>query len=307
MNNKDKILKAMISNPNKGNKDLFFTPKSLKEYLFSDLNNDQVELLIKEIIEEKPELIRIVESRFVSGLAILPTGNVDSFLSKGGFTKIEKDNLASEKRISEKDSLEFEKSKIDLRLKRWQLKTFWWFFGIAVLGSVLGIYNFINGSKSTKNTKQEDLMENSVSELPDFSIISDFEKNKAEFTADTLDINDYSTDGGELIAYHKSKAEYIVLDFWLYGETGRLNYTYYTDSDLNFKMVKKLDFEYSKPYTEIDFEIDSTLYYLSYSNSKSKLYDINKKEILKTELINSTKIELEKFFKEVSKGVEIVK
>ncbi len=81
----------MISNPNKGNKDLFFIPKSLKKYLFSNLNVDQVEFLLKEMIEEKPELINVVENRFVSGLAVLPTGLVESFLANGGFTKADKE------------------------------------------------------------------------------------------------------------------------------------------------------------------------------------------------------------------------
>ena len=165
--------------------------------------------------------------------------------------------------------------------------------------------------QSDSNSKNEIFLESldlkSESGLLGFNIIRDFEKNKSEFTVDTLELNDYSTDGGELIAYHNSKAEYIVLDFWLYGETGRLNYSYWTDKNLNFKIIKKLDFIYDKPYYEIDFKIDSTIYYLDYSDTICKLYDINKQEVLKKKLVDSAKVELESFFADVAKGIKIVK
>jgi len=38
--------------------------------------------------------------------------------------------------------------------------------------------------------------------------------------------------------------DYLVLDFWLYGETGKLNYTYLTDKDFKFKFVKQVKYEY---------------------------------------------------------------
>jgi len=187
MNKKDEILKAMISNPNQGNKVLFFTPKSLKEYLFSDLHVDQVQLLIQEIIEEKPELIRILdESRLISGLAVLPTGNVESFLSEGGFTKIEKDKLRTQKIVVEKESIEFENSKIDLRLNKWQLKTFWWIFGFAILGSGLSLYNFIDNLSPSENTKkQEERIKKLETELRELKT-----SNSKLNTSDSLNTNE---------------------------------------------------------------------------------------------------------------------
>lgn len=86
MNEKDAILKTIISNPNR-NSNTYYTPESLKEHLFPNLNIDQVEFLINEIIAEKPELIKNVEKEFRVHFAIQATGLVKSFLEKGGLLK----------------------------------------------------------------------------------------------------------------------------------------------------------------------------------------------------------------------------
>lgn len=151
-------------------------------------------------------------------------------------------------------------------------------------------------------------MEKSVSGLNNFELIQDFEKNKTEFRTDTFELNNHSADGGELKVFHNNnKTDYIVLDFWLYGETGRLNYIYWTDKKLNFKIVKKLNYEYDKPYYVDGFKTDSTIHFLSYSNSKTNLFDINKTEVTESEQIEKTKSELESFFRDVTKGIEIIK
>jgi hypothetical protein len=95
----------------------------------------------------------------------------------------------------------------------------------------------------------------------------------------------------------------------LYGETGKLNYKYWTEKsgNMKFKFVKKLNYEYDKPYYEKDYKTDSIIRYLSYSDSKIKLFDINKTEITESELIDKNKLELESFFIDVTKGIEIIK
>ena len=50
MNDKDLILKQMISNPNR-NPDSFFTPESLNSVILKDKNRDEIEFLIRQIIK----------------------------------------------------------------------------------------------------------------------------------------------------------------------------------------------------------------------------------------------------------------
>ncbi len=108
----------MISNPNR-NPDTFFTPESLNTVILKDLNRDEIEFLIREIIQEKPELINI-EKVIGQPFAISPSGLVDSFLKKGGFTKIEQ-NLEKEriKRI-EREAKSDKLLDLDLKLKQFE-------------------------------------------------------------------------------------------------------------------------------------------------------------------------------------------
>jgi len=180
---------------------------------------------------------------------------------------------------------------------------------ILIILLIIGLYSCGDKQKSEKKTETV-TFEQTVSELKDFELLQDFKKNKAEFgTPDSFELNDHSSDGGELKVFHDKDFDYIVFDFWLYGETGKLNYTYWTDKNgnLEFKFVKKLNFVYDKPYYEENFKIDSTINYLSYSGKKIRMFDLNRNEIQKAELIDSTKNELESFFKDVTKGIEIIK
>ena len=97
------------------------------------------------------------------------------------------------------------------------------------------------------------------------------------------------------------------MDFWLYGETGKLNYTYWTDNDFQFKFVKKVNYEYDKPYSEEGFKVDSVTMYLTYSEPNNRLFDSEKKEITDKELVDSTKNELNEFYKDVTQEIKIIK
>ena len=131
MNDKDLILKTMISNPNR-NPNSIFTPDSLiKSDILKGKNEDEIEFLIKQIIKEKPELLRI-EKVLDLPLAVNPTKLVDSFLKNGGFNKIESE-------LKEKKDIEFRKTKVDLQLAEKMLeeypKTKWF----ARIGFIIGI------------------------------------------------------------------------------------------------------------------------------------------------------------------------
>ena len=179
---------------------------------------------------------------------------------------------------------------------------------VFIIFLIIGFYSCGEKQKSEKKTESVEI-EKAVSELKDFELVQDFEKNKAEFGTDTFELNDHSADGGELTVFHDKNFDYVVYDFWLFGETGKLNYTYWTEKNgkMIFIFVKQLKYEYDKPYYEEGYKTDSIIRYLSYSDSKSKLFDINKTEITESEQIEKTKSELESFFKDVIKGIEFIK
>lgn len=171
---------------------------------------------------------------------------------------------------------------------------------------IIGFYSCSEKRKSQDKNPQKKI-EKSNFQINHFRLIQDFEKHKATFTADTLHFFDHSTEGGELKVFLNATSDYIVLDFWLLGEMGKLNYTYWADKDFNFKTVKKLDYQYDKPFYMSGFKTDSTIYYLSYLDSENKLFDINRLEIKNEKIIDSIRIELESFFKDVTKGMGIIK
>src|SRR5690606_30800639 len=111
MNDKDLILKTMLP---KNGLDVAFTPLSLKEKLFPNLNVDEVEFLIKEIIREKPELIKI-EKVIGFPFTVVATGLIEPFLKKGGFTKIEKDLENEQIKKTEREKIEFKLSESNIR------------------------------------------------------------------------------------------------------------------------------------------------------------------------------------------------
>src|SRR5690606_37119734 len=177
---------------------------------------------------------------------------------------------------------------------------------LTILLLTIGLFSCVDNKKTDSNTDTKPEIETD-SEINDFDLLENFRSNKRKFNSDTLEILDHSTDGGELIVYHDNEFDYVVMDFWLYGETGKLNYTYWTDNNFKPRFVKKTDYEYDKPYYEEGFKIDSITKYLTYSQPNYRLFDSDKKEITDRELVGSTKRELEKFYKDITQEIEIIK
>ncbi|TXD81004.1 hypothetical protein ESY86_20695 [Subsaximicrobium wynnwilliamsii] len=179
---------------------------------------------------------------------------------------------------------------------------------VLIIFLIIGLYSCGEKQKSEKKAEIVEV-EKTASKLKDFELVQDFEQNKAEFRIDKFELNDHSADGGELTVFHNKNFDYVVLDFWLYGETGKLNYTFWTEKEGNmkFKFVKQLKYEYDKPYYVENYKTDSIIRYLTYSDSRIKLFDINKTEITESEQIEKSKSELESFFTDVTKGIEIIK
>lgn len=139
-----------------------------------------------------------------------------------------------------------------------------------------------------------------------FRFVDDFEKHKYAFQADTFELYDYSSDGGQLIAYFTRNKEYRVFDIWLFGETGKIHATYWTDKDIEFLIIKRTNFEYDKPYYEKGYKVTETTEYLSYGNNSVKRYNHAKSEV--NDNFTGAKIsEGESFFNEITKNLKIVR
>lgn len=137
-----------------------------------------------------------------------------------------------------------------------------------------------------------------------FNLIEDFEKDKGAFRSDEFDLSCHSTEGGQLTAFHNKDKAYLVFDIWIYGETGKIHATYWTDKNLNFKIVKRTDFKYDKPFYEKDFKVTETTEYLSYHSDRMRLYDSERKDLSNSLTIEKKK-EYEEFFQEITKDLKI--
>lgn len=114
-------------------------------------------------------------------------------------------------------------------------------------------------SRNTANKEQNDIPDNA----PD--TFSEFEKvwtNLEHYTKDTLTI-EFPGEGGEAIVYH-AKADNLLMQVFIYGAMGKVNYLYLLDKKLAPKLTKITRYYYDRPFTETDMQIDSTINYISY-------------------------------------------
>ncbi len=139
-----------------------------------------------------------------------------------------------------------------------------------------------------------------------FQIIEDFNAEKIKYRTDTIQLENISSEGGELISYHNN-SDKLCLDFFIYGETGKLNYTYFTDKKLNILFVIKRNYRYDSPITEENLKVDSIINYIYYQKTP-KLYDENGDVIENKILTDSISLEIKEFLKEtMSNNVKINK
>jgi hypothetical protein len=74
-------------------------------------------------------------------------------LGKNTLNKLESE---LEQEIKDQKS-ERKKLQNDSKLSEWQVKTFWWIFGFAIIGVGLSIYNFIDSLSTSKNVIKQEL------------------------------------------------------------------------------------------------------------------------------------------------------
>ncbi|RXP45999.1 hypothetical protein EC396_14740 [Lutibacter sp. HS1-25] len=144
---KQKIVKEIDRILNKVKNELDFVPES--RYNFK--TEEEHSLYTKSFILLKTkgfiELVRNGYSLTESGIDVLEIG---------GWNKYQDFLKQQKKDKKEKERIEFEKSKIDLRLKKWQVKTFWPIFIFAFIGFGFSVYNFINNSSYAKSAEQRE-------------------------------------------------------------------------------------------------------------------------------------------------------
>lgn len=185
---------------------------------------------------------------------------------------------------------------------------------LSTIWSIFWVALFITAteSKNEEITKPNGEIESSIilttQNLTDknFNLIEDFEKTKNTFRQDTFDLNLQSTEGGQLIVFHTADKDYLVLDIKLFGETGKIHATYWTDRELNIKIAKWTDFDYDKPYYENDYKISETTEFYSFLDNSFMRYNSDKQEIKKSDN-SEIEMEIKNFFVDITKDIEIIK
>lgn len=133
-----------------------------------------------------------------------------------------------------------------------------------------------------------------------FPLLAEFNKSRSAYIVDTIELENVSVEGGELISYHNN-TDQLVLDFIIYGETNKLNYTFFTNKNLDFKFAVKKNYQYNRPIDEQDMKIDSTIVYIE-NGSNPKLFDKFGVQIQDEKKRDSLIADMNSFLKETMKN-----
>ena len=175
---KDIILEYAVENLGRS-----ITSGEIQKKLFKDNSIEEVDFLFEKMTNTIDEVADITIGKFSNVIKANEITKI--FLKQGGFSATEKKDNELKEKEAEKERIDFENSFIDLRLKRWQLKTFWWFFGFAFIGFGFSVYNFINNLSSSKNVERlEQRIDKMELELKKLQTLPLFQKNP-----DTLNVS----------------------------------------------------------------------------------------------------------------------
>ena len=153
MNNEQKKKAEDIINFIKENNNKVFKNTLLNSFDFDTIDR----VFILRTLKEELNLIRI------DGELYSLTKNGFSFVS---FAEIEK----QEQLKSEKDKIEFEKTKVDLKLNKWLLKTKWLPHFIAFISFIFAVYVYFDSKNDSK--KLEERIENLESTITTLKNVS---------------------------------------------------------------------------------------------------------------------------------------
>ena len=128
--------------------------------VFPDSDKTLVYSCIKKIIENNNDIVIVHEDgldlRFESFYCYLEaTVLTDIFLnSNGGFEKTYETRKLIENEELRLKRIQDKKLENDAKLSKWQVRTFWWFFGFSLVSFCYGVYDFITDLNSDKSLKK---------------------------------------------------------------------------------------------------------------------------------------------------------
>ena len=137
MNNEQKKKAEDIINFIKENNNKVFKNTLLNSFDFDPIDR----VFILRTLKEELNLIRI------DGELYSLTKNGFSFVSFAGIEK-------QEQLKSEKDKIEFEKTKVDLKLNKWLLKTKWLPHFIAFISFIFAVYVYFDSKNDSKKLEE---------------------------------------------------------------------------------------------------------------------------------------------------------
>ncbi len=138
-----------------------------------------------------------------------------------------------------------------------------------------------------------------------FSTFDKFSANRNDFVKDSIELEDVSTEGSIIYFYHSSKYDFIVLDYWSYGEMGKLNILFISDKSFNILIAQDKQFNYNKPMYAKNFKTQETCEFYTFEKGVAiGLYSCNRKKINIDKLrFKNKRNELNKTFKQLIKEI----
>ena len=121
---------------------------------FKDLNDhdciNEFQRLLSYI--ERYNLAKIIRHGYYP--SVKTNEYTKNFKEKGGFAKIYQDELTHFVKEEEKEYLSMKKLKWDIKLSKWQVKTFWPVFVSGLIGFIFGVFNFVDNRNKTKSIEE---------------------------------------------------------------------------------------------------------------------------------------------------------
>ncbi|TDD96145.1 hypothetical protein [Flavobacterium cellulosilyticum] len=131
---KDIILESIVRKENN-----LKQTKEFQKELFLNATLDDVNFLLKSIVDSKLDLIKV---NFGNETYVTEIGHINPFLKNGGFEKIEAEEIQKNR-----------KDIIDFKISNFKYYTFWPLFLFAFVGFGFSVSNFISNRKNQENTK----------------------------------------------------------------------------------------------------------------------------------------------------------
>lgn len=143
-------------------------------------------------------------------------------------------------------------------------------------------------------------------------LINDFDSISMNFKRDSFEIEEKTTEGGELIAVRSSLTQFVRIDGELFGEMGKLEFKFYLlnriDPLLSCVIYKHT--EYDRPMYEKDMKMSApVITYEIYSGNQlvAVLNDQRKKQSIAADVLKEKDRDTKQFVKDYLRQADILK